>query len=444
MLFTITRDQYQRYSETAGPCRQYLLDKFPRLCSITDTFNNYFGAENVDIYGEGFKEKSLLLTVLELYEEIGRSRYNSLEEFLDFEFSGNARDGLFTDLSIYVHWPEVTVSNERNQSVVITDLYAKIPIYSNGKLFDNFTLSRATYTYEQFSSGYMHSHIAGISNDPSIFMRPCLGSGPLNNTQNSLRNNINADLWDLFCVELDRYVHVESIAGIPYRYLSSIGVDSRLYQVSYEGYRNAVIWRIGDEHGLQVLFRNFFKYVLIRKKMKFSFCSGMFVSAYTKTEWILKLSQQFLKFFALLTNSGNTDVTQGILLQSNLLMEVKMHNGKLHTIGSSRNTGSYIGFQNQHVLYFKGEDIRTHVDDPATQRENTYFILNPILALAFLDHCLNYLNIYEHEKNRNVIKDQQEEDKVVSGSSPDSSTRSEVKNSFSDYPIGEKRICLSL
>lgn len=444
MLFTITRDQYELYKDTAGPCRQYIIDKFPRICTIVDTFNQYFGAENVDIYANDWKQKSLLLTLLEDYEQSSRLVNRSLEEFLDATFTSNNRSGIMANLAIYVHWPSVVVTNERGQSTVVTDLYAKVPLSPNGKMFEGFSLTRATYTYEQYSSGYMHSHVNGINPDPSFFLYPCLGTGPLIQTQRTLMSDRNSDLWDLFCAELDRYVHVESIAGVPYRHLDRIGTG-RFSSLNYDGSRVGKFSCIILDNELNSLFVQFFKYVLTRKKMKFAFVDGLFVSSYTETAWLLKLSALFIKFFAMMRSMNKTNVDQRMLLSKGLLIEVKMNNGVLYTISSnSRNLSNYRSFQDLHVLYFKGEDIKTHVDDPVNFTENTYFVLDPVLSFAFLDQCLNYLNIYEHEKITNTIQDNQEESEVIVRDSSDSTTRSQVKNSFPNYPIGETRVTLSL
>ena len=437
MLFTLTKDQYQRYKDTAGPCRQYILDKYPRLCSIVDTFNNYFGAENVDIYGNGFKQKSLLLRLLEDYEDSSPEQ-ESLEEYLEYRLT---RLSMFENLAIYVHWPSVTVTNERNQSVVVRDLYAKVPLFTNGKLIQGFQLTRATYSYEQYSSGYMHSHVNGIHPDPSEFMFPCLGTGPLIRTQNSLSSDVNSDLWDLFCAELDRYVHVESIAGVPYRHLDRIGTGV-MNEVHYAGYRMTSFRYINANDNVKELFDTFFKYILVRKKMRFGFNEGMFISAYTNTQWILKLSNEFLKFFAIMTSLGKTDVTQTELLREGILKDVKASNDKLYTLSPSRRgMSNYRGFIGLHVLYFKGEDIKTHVDEPVNFIENTYYVLSPVLALAFLDQCLNYLNIYEHEKNKNVI---QEESEVISGASDSSASGENHEDIRTNHPFGEKRVAISI
>lgn len=448
MLFTITRDQYQKYGDTAVRCRQYILDKYSKLCEVVDIFNRYFTAERVDIYGTEFMDESLLLYVLEGYE--ANSEDMSVDEYLDHTFGSieDERTGIFRGLSIYVYWPTVTVTNERGQSVDIQDLYAKIPICPDGRLGGNFLLTRSTYPYVQYASGYMHSHVNGINSDPSCFMHPCLGSGPLNRTQATLASHESHDnLWDLFCAELDRYVHVESMEGIPYRYLDRIGVDlnqRRVNQLELGGYKNLSFRDINQAPNIKELFVQFFTYILIRKKMRFAYSNGMYVSAYNDIEWITKLSKEFLKFFSMKKALGET-ISASILISKKLLIDVKISNGKFFVIESSRRgTGGIIDysyFNGSHVLYFKGEDIVAHVNDPVDYNENTYLVLNPVVALTFLDQCLNYLNIYEHEKRKNVI---QEESQSIIRDTNGSSTRSAGKNTFVNYPIGEKRVSISI
>ena len=440
MLFTITRDQYQTYGENANICRRYITEHFPKLCSTVNTFNHYFGSERVDIGGQQFKERSLLLATLEYYEQVhpehGFPFTDYLESVLEDESSRHDRNGIFTDLCIYVWWPSVTVTNERGQSTLVTDLYAKVPICPDGRLWERCTLSRASYTYEQYISGYMHSHINGINHDPSYFQRPCLGSGPLNMTQNSLTSGNNGDLWDLFCVELDRYVQVESLAGVPYRHLDRIGTE-QLHPLQLDGNRKTAFTPVIHNRELSDLIKRFFKYMIIRGKMRFAYSNGMFTMAWVSTESILNISKEFLKYYSLMKSAGKTTIETRFLLRNNILMEAKLNNNMLYGAGSTLSgTANYTAFNDLHVLYFKGEDIRTHVDSPASLTENSYYVLNPVIVNAFTDQCLNYLNIYEHEKNQNVIQEQTE----ISGGG--SSHRD--KNAFKDYPLGEKRVFLSV
>ena len=69
----------------------------------------------------------------------------------------------------------------------------------------------------------MHSHISSIPfGNFTFFQSPCTGSGPINNTICSLSRDFDANLWRLFCLELSKYVEVESIAGTPYHRLEGL------------------------------------------------------------------------------------------------------------------------------------------------------------------------------------------------------------------------------
>ena len=83
--------------------------------------------------------------------------------------------------NILVHFPSVIVTNENHKSEVIYDLFAKIQVHTSGRIEGKFKLARTTYTKQQALSGYTHSHVPR-STLLGDFAKPCLGSGPLNNT----------------------------------------------------------------------------------------------------------------------------------------------------------------------------------------------------------------------------------------------------------------------
>jgi hypothetical protein len=180
----------------------------------------------------------------------------------------------------------------------------------------------------------------------------------------------------------------------------------------------------------------------MRKKLRFAFSEGKYVQAYTTTEWILELSAAFLRYYALMKSMNKTEVTLNTLFSKEMLIEVKINNDGLYVVNSNNGLNSnYMYFTGLHVLYFKGEDILTNVSASSSTAENTYYVLNPGLAQTFLNQCLNYLNIYEHEKNKNVIN---EESEVISSDSNGSCSPHRGKNAFREYPLGEKRIAINI
>ena len=128
---------------------------------------------------------------------------------------------------IIVYFPEVTVTNEKHQSVKIYDLFAKVPIREDGvHLYHKFDLMRSTYTHAQAISGYIHSHISRTTS-LGDWGSPCLGTGPINSTIYTLERISESfeeikPFWELFCRELDEYTQVESLAGGPYIKMENI------------------------------------------------------------------------------------------------------------------------------------------------------------------------------------------------------------------------------
>ena len=65
------------------------------------------------------------------------------------------------------------------------------------------------------------------------FRLPCLGSGPIRRTITLLQ--IDMDLWQLYC-RIDNYMQTESIKGIPYIKLESLGPNGLQQKQQLERY----------------------------------------------------------------------------------------------------------------------------------------------------------------------------------------------------------------
>ena len=215
---------------------------------VLEIFNHYYGEERVDIQAfptfEEFKECVYNSTITDILSwevlDIRPSEYrkladktlltvsdNLIERVLEVLTDTSVVDYLgrihFNGIFILVHFPRVKITNENDKFVYANHMYAKICVSYNGSMISRFTLNRAEYSYDHISSDYMHSHIPGIPlRNFTNFMSPCLGNGPIRGTISNLNREYDEDLWGLFCLELDKYIHTESIAGGPYRRLESI------------------------------------------------------------------------------------------------------------------------------------------------------------------------------------------------------------------------------
>lgn len=210
------------------------------VLNVYEVFKNYFGEENVDL--QDIPDEERVVDMIYACTDITNIETSFPIEISDADYDSIASRFRSAKPFILVHWPTVTVTNEYNRSITIKDLYAKIKLDCEGRIpTENrgFLLNRATYSVEQWVSSYMHSHIAQIPKDNlERFQEPCLGSGPIIDTINSLKADITEGFdeirWMLFCEELSRYVTVESIAGVPYNHLENVGMGTILSE--YTGF----------------------------------------------------------------------------------------------------------------------------------------------------------------------------------------------------------------
>lgn len=135
------------------------------------------------------------------------------EERLDWEIRSPEK------YSLIVYWDKVTVRNENEDTIEITDLYARISIVG-GKLCGTPEMLRTSYSRQQWDAGYAHSH---LPHNSLSWAHPCLGRGALRGTVTTLAGKGgDYHMWFLFALELDRYVHIESLKGGPYIRMSDV------------------------------------------------------------------------------------------------------------------------------------------------------------------------------------------------------------------------------
>lgn len=125
-------------------------------------------------------------------------------------------------LKVIIYLPEITVTSEDGkQSHTIYDVYVSITFPS--MLIE---LGRTTYTMDEVSVGYIHSH---VPRGNFMFMeRFCTGSSstPINVIINKILYNRYSDfslLIQSFIITTERMLKVESASGGPYIYMNTIG-----------------------------------------------------------------------------------------------------------------------------------------------------------------------------------------------------------------------------
>ena len=302
---------------------------------------------------------------------------------------GNAKfDGIF----ILVHFPHVRVTNEHDRFVDINHLWAKVKVMYNGTLNGGFTLNRSEYTLLHIRSDYMHSHIMTIpKNDFTQFQNPCTGSGPINGTISALNRDYDEDMWNMFCLELSKYVTVESVAGTPYHYLEKLGTNGmevgvdRFITYLSPGYYGSVI--TPDK------FKEFVRYFINSKKLKFNYVNGSYSIGMSLIEFIVLISNEFIKWYNDQFNKGELTAKFADLKSNGILRECIIDNGKIYYDRGRNNVNSYAQYIGKKVCIFKGREITVDITDIAEVRnENKSIILNTQTALYILTTILKVLN----------------------------------------------------
>ena len=383
---------------------------------VLDIFNDFFGEERIDMQGymslEGFKSW-MSLTSISRYannrELVGMSRdewgmyqnmtidklpaSQAIKVISNFpRVKGNIGSLKFGDIFILVHFPHVRVTNEHDRFVDINHLWAKVKVSYNGTLNGGFTLNRSEYTLLHMSSNYMHSHISSIpKNDFTEFQNPCTGSGPINGTITALNRDYDEDMWNMFCLELSKYVTVESIAGTPYNYLERLGTrDMEAGIDRFITYLQPHYY--GDVLSTDKL-RDFVRHFINTKKLKFNYVNGSYSIGMSLPEYIILISNEFISWYNGLFNKGEVTNTFDNLKTRGLLMECIIDNGKIYYEAGRTNVNNYLGYIGKKVCIFKGREVTIDITDIAEVRnENKSIILNTHTALYILATILKVLN----------------------------------------------------
>lgn len=399
-----------------------LMDKPLRVLGI---FNDFFGEDKVDMQGYWSLDKFkswMNIEPLSTYIPDGNIVSMNMNDWIMYktwsitdlpgdqvekvvnvltnttvkERIGNAK---FNGIFILVHFPHVRVTNEYDRFVDINHLWAKVKVMYNGTLNGGFTLNRSEYTLLHIRCHYMHSHISSIpTGDFTQFQNPCTGRGPINGTISVLNRDYDEDMWNMFCLELSKYVTVESVAGVPYNYLEKlgtndmeVGVDRFITYLSPNYYESVIT---PDK------FREFVRYFIISKKLKFNYVNGSYSIGMSLIEFIVLISNEFIKWYNDQFNKEELTAKFAELKRKDILKECIIDNGKIYYETDRTNVNNYLGYIGKKVCMFKDREITISITDIAEVRnENKSIILNTQTALYILNIILKVLN-YRYGRNK--------------------------------------------
>lgn len=389
---------------------------FKNIFEVYDIFKNHFNENFVDLQGLPQNEDITYHLKRPVFEKEVLENDDGTYTITDAVIKSLKR--YFNDrvASIYVWWPKVTVTNEYNNSIDIQDLYAKIKINTNGCIpyeYYGFLLNRATYSAKQFNSNYLHSHISRIpTNDFTEFQNPCLGRGPIKQTIVTLKSNNDTAMWMLFCEELSRYVTVESLTGIPYKKLESVGyysLDSlyqdfshrqnplkAMYDIDYK--RVNAAYKLSYEK-LKEEIKNFTAYYLKHGHLKLSYTQGKFTCSMPFFNFIIDISNCFIAYYNAILAKDKRKIEY--LYATRVLNSVFVADNKIYRPDYKNNT-HHSRYQGTHVLTFKGKSIRLKILEDKHSTTQKTILIHHLMAQYILDNILNIINFRftnEHGKS---------------------------------------------
>lgn len=391
---------------------------------ILEIFNNFFGEDRVDMQGFPSIEefKNWMMNVAGLGGFVPRDSAVYTEDFNYYDYRHKSLSSVseekcieilnsasivsivnvitganvFKDGFILVHFPHVRVTNEYDKFVDINHLYAKVKILLNGTMDGYFALNRAEYSYLHISNNYMHSHVSDIPyRDFTRFQTPCTGTGPINDTMSNLNREFDSDIWELFCLELSKYVEVESIAGTPYHRLESLGtssndiISSRFEVINVLPYYGSLS---------NDMLRKFTSYFIKQGKLKFDYRDGSYSLGMSFTEYMLTISNEFIDWYNDQFNKGVYNFNLRRLTENGVLRSCIIAGGRIYEDGSSSNVDRYRGYIGKKVCTFKGQDVLVSITDiNEVEEDNKSFILDTRAALYVLSKILHVIN-YKYGK----------------------------------------------
>ena len=349
--------------------------------TVYDIFKDFFNEVRVDLQVNK-RFKSFFDNLLEEPSEFTLNRLsdynlNTKLDIADFINTYYQEPPFF----IFVHFPDVTITNEHNDSINIKDLYARIPIYWNGTLKHRFEMIVTTYTRTLFNAGYCHSHLHTLYGNKPCFDTPCLGTGPLVETCSVLTSNFTEDNWRLFCVELSRYVTVESLLGTPYYRMTNITGKSNNKPIKVY-YVHSYIWNYKE------LLIETIHNLISKKLLNFKYVNGEYNFANSEAELIRIISNEFITIYNDKFNKKEVTETLQQLANRCFIKKVKYFNDNYYFISTVIDR-----IPSSDVLFtFKGKDIKTVVTEDITNVRQIY-ILNPDKVSYIATKLLEFINM---------------------------------------------------
>lgn len=154
---------------------------------------------------------------------------------------------------VVLYFPEVIIRNSVNEKHTIKDTYIRLTFKLSEKYnLDDVGIRRATYTYAEYQSAYIHSHVSGSSSTmlTSYTSSICLGSTAVASQRTLLSARFDPSTYVNFLWLLKNWISWESVEGGPYRYMRKNKITTSRPVIDFYLNARQVIQRLFREHAL--------------------------------------------------------------------------------------------------------------------------------------------------------------------------------------------------
>lgn len=394
-------------------------DKFKLTYQIKEIFEGYYGADKIDIQvcpdrtnptrvnisWEKFMLDKICDVMLNRYKitaasNLSREDMNIADNTIRYVVD-HAVNGVL--LTVIVYFPRVRIENEHKRWHMIEKLFVSVPFFPiTGHLHSRFYYTRSKYTIREVIGNYMHSHVSGTNlSNPASFLNVCTGSGPINGTMHRLENEFNEELWTLFCWELDKAVHVESLAGGPYMFLERIGDSNGQYETHVANLNILKYDVVRFSARCRRIINDFLKEFLREKRLKFKYVNHNYVLGMLYKDYVMEISNSFIEWvnnhICSQTYCNSTDDVERQQLTFNnlvgyyrMISKVVVKGDKIYEVNENVNNNS-TRYRGRYVLNFKGNEQNLEIIG-STDEGNDSYVLNADICNYILDRILKFVN----------------------------------------------------
>ena len=255
---------------------------------------------------------------------------------------------------------------------------------------------------------YMHSHCPGVPwSEDEVWMRCCLGTGPIKRTIASLCTAFDEDLWNLFCFELAAYVKTESLSGGPYRYLSKI-TNSKI-QIRYDEAFNKLMhcphYEMNDR--IAKMMADFTEYFIDNYEIPITVQNNTYTLGASYFDLCMLFSKAFITWFNNSNNSLNTVFSTEHLINARVIMQVKIEENKIYKVvrEHNRSVRSDVDIINRmkgkRLFKFKGQTIVVNIINEDGEDNHLCYIFSNYMLGYIIINILRFINyLYGNDKTK--------------------------------------------